>query len=447
MIKRFYQLLGIDRAIGTSSANQLVRFFTAPVTMFLIIRYLSPEEQGFYYSFAGVVGIRVFLEAGFAVSITQFAAKEFAGLHFNQNQVLTGNPENLSRLRSIFQKSSRYYSAMGIILSLGLAGGGHLFFSSKSSEVDWQIPWLVVSVCAGFQFLLTPFWAILEGCDKVADVAIYRLGATIIGFFAAALGLYITQSIWVAVFGSVAGLLVAYGYIFLKWRKLLFQVKRKYYQHQQVGWRREIWAFQWKVALSWVSNYIIGTAIPALVFAMAGAVAAGQVGMTIALVRTGGNISSSWTATKMPRLASILAMGKFLEFEKVWRLAAYRSFFIAIIIQPSIVAGYFFLLYLLPGIALRFTPPIETILYAFGFIPLAIHVVLLHYTRASRGEPLLLANVFTALLFLILASILTQFYSSTGVALAFLISQFFNLMLSLVYFNSYRLSLAEKHSI
>jgi hypothetical protein len=111
--------LAIDRAIGVTSATQLIRFVTGPITMLLIIKYLSPADQGFFYTFAGVAGIQVFLEAGFAVSIAQFTAKEFAGLRFTKSGFLKGKSENLSRLRSIYQKAFRYYSTMAVVLTLG----------------------------------------------------------------------------------------------------------------------------------------------------------------------------------------------------------------------------------------------------------------------------------------------------------------------------------------
>ena len=58
MIRRLHQFrrwAGVDRAVFFSNAAQLVRLVTGPVTMALVLKFLTPEIQGYYYAFAGVV--------------------------------------------------------------------------------------------------------------------------------------------------------------------------------------------------------------------------------------------------------------------------------------------------------------------------------------------------------------------------------------------------------
>jgi hypothetical protein len=97
-VHRFRRWAGVDRAVFFSNAAQLTRLFTGPVTMALVLRYLTPEIQGYFYAFSGVVAMQVFLEMGFSQNILQFASHEFAKLRFTPAGTLEGDPVAKSRL-------------------------------------------------------------------------------------------------------------------------------------------------------------------------------------------------------------------------------------------------------------------------------------------------------------------------------------------------------------
>jgi O-antigen/teichoic acid export membrane protein len=403
---RLKHYLGIDRAIGVTSATQLMRFVTGPITMLLIIKYLTPTDQGFYYAFAGVAGIQVFLEAGFAVSIAQFTAKEFAGLRFTKSGFLTGKSENLSRLRSIYQKAFRYYSAMAAVLTLGIGIGGYVFFSSRPSEgVHWQIPWIVAAVCMGFQFLLTPFWAVLEGCNRVADVATYYFWMTLIGFTASALGFVITQSLDVVIFTSVVSLLTSYVYIFSKWLKLRSQVIRPFRKHQQVAWFKDVWGFQWRIAGTWTGRYFLEAGIPAIAFQFFGPIVAGQAGMSFQLSKMAGSIASSWTVTKIPFWGQLVAQDKRRELDTSWRSAGRMHLIVSFIGQASVLIALMIFAHFLPQYADRVFTPLTFAGLSIGWFLYSFWLISMHYVRAHRLEPFVWAHWLLAVSFLFLLAI------------------------------------------
>ena len=316
-IKHFLKSrIGLDRAIGASSLTQLMRFVTGPITMVLMIRHFTPEEQGFYYSFGGVVGLQVFLEAGFAQSITQFTSREFAVLRFNSAGVLTGSPAALSRLRSLLNQANRYYRTMAAVLTFCLASGGYWFFSTKPSHgVPWVIQWFVVCISSGIGFLLTPFWAFLEGCNRVAQVATYRMWSTLAMFVVTAAGLIMGFGLYVVVWGAIFGLAFPLAYLALRWKKLIFQVLRPPGKHR-ISWRKEIWGFQWRIAGTWMSRYFLESGIAPLVFHISGPAAAGQVGMTFQIVRMIGGIANTWTTTKIPYWGALAARNRWQQLEQ-----------------------------------------------------------------------------------------------------------------------------------
>jgi hypothetical protein len=397
------QRLGLDRAIAASSATQMMRFITGPVTMLLIIRFLTPEEQGFFYSFAGVVGIQVFLEAGFAQSISQFSSKEFALLRFNRDGLLTGSPAALSRIRSIFHKANRYYTAMAAVLTLALAGGGYWFFSSKPDYgVPWMVPWFVVSVCAGIGFLLTPFWALLEGCNRVVEVAVYRFWATMIGFATSATFLALGFGIHVSLWTSVITILFPIIYLALRWPRLIRQILRPPGK-DQVSWGKDIWGFQWRIASSWICRYFLESGISPLAMHLGGAVIAGQTGMTLQVLRLVAQIGNSWTVLKVPIWGSMISSGKWREFNSSWKLAAKRN----VIFRFTGITSIFIVIALLgtvwPAASQRFLPLLSTAGFAIGLVLYSFFLISSHYTRAMRIEPYTVLHIFVAISFIGLA--------------------------------------------
>ncbi|MEI6070652.1 MAG: hypothetical protein WCS31_02585 [Verrucomicrobiae bacterium] len=401
-MKRFIcHTLGIDRAISAATATELIRFVTGPITMLLIIRYLSPETQGYYYSFGAVMGIQVFLEAGFAVSIAQFAAREFANLRFTEKNILRGKAENLSRMRSIYQKARKYYVATASVLTFGLGVGGYFFFSSQPDHgVPWQIPWIVASLCAGLNFLLTPFWAILEGCNRVADVAAYRFGVTIAGFLTGALGMVATQSIWVVIWSSIATTATAYIYIFWKWSGLLYQIRRPYRSGYQVNWRKEIWGFQWRIAGTWGGRYFLEAGIPAIAFQFFGAVPAGKIGMSFQLTRIVASIASSWTATKIPYWGALISRNERSALAESWLKSSRLHLAIAFVGQASLLAIVATAAILTPVKAERILPPTIFAGFSIGWFFYSFWLAAMHYTRAHRLEPFVYAHMIIAVSFL-----------------------------------------------
>jgi hypothetical protein len=330
----------------------------------------------------------VFLEAGFAICITQFSSKEFAGLRFNKRRLLVGNRRNLSRLRSVVLKAGKYYAIMAAVLTAGLLVGGYLFFSAQpSSNVPWLAPWIIVSVCAGATFFMTPFFAVLEGCNRVADIALFRLWSTLVGFAATAIGIIVTQSIWVAAWASVSVLIFTIAYVLRSWRPFLFQVIRRYDAAHQVSWRGEVWSFQWRIASTWGARYIMEGGIPAIVFTLFGPVLAGQAGMSFQLCRLIANVSSSWTVTKVPYWGNLAAQGLFSEMDQLWQRSALRHVLVAVVGQACLILGVALLPYTVPHFADRLLNVWASLGFSAGWMFYAVWLVCSHYCRSHRIEP------------------------------------------------------------
>src|SRR6202166_4387546 len=138
------RVLGVDRAIGFTV---LARFWSSAaglVTVALIARFLSPAEQGYYYTFGSLVAVQIVFELGFSYVILQLASHERAELSISIDYEITGDPIAHARLASVIQKSVRWYSVAAVFMAVTILPVGFYFFAKHQhagQTVSWQLPW------------------------------------------------------------------------------------------------------------------------------------------------------------------------------------------------------------------------------------------------------------------------------------------------------------------
>ncbi|MBT6902530.1 MAG: hypothetical protein HOA32_16150, partial [Nitrospina sp.] len=82
---KFLRWIEVDRAVAFAILVKVWSLFAGPVTLYLISIYLSPEIQGFYYTFLSLIALQSFVELGFYIVITQFASHEWASLELDHD--------------------------------------------------------------------------------------------------------------------------------------------------------------------------------------------------------------------------------------------------------------------------------------------------------------------------------------------------------------------------
>src|SRR3972149_2579738 len=105
--KSLYRI-GVDRAIGFTVASRFWQLAATSVTLFLIVRYLTPEEQGFYYTFQSMLGLQVLVELGLGGVLMQFVSHEWAGLSFTPDRRVLGDPVCRDRFVSLVRLGGRW---------------------------------------------------------------------------------------------------------------------------------------------------------------------------------------------------------------------------------------------------------------------------------------------------------------------------------------------------
>ena len=393
-------VLGIDRAIAFTIFARGWASLAGLVTMALIARFLSPAEQGYYYTFSSLVALQLIFELGFSFVILQLAAHERAQLRFAADGLIEGNPVAHSRLASVLQTSVKWYSGAALLMVATLLLAGLRFFRIHAGTgVAWKLPWCLLAVMVALTFQLDPVFSFLEGCGFIWQVASMRFGQAFVGSLLAWAAISTHHGLYAPAMVVVGQATVGICFLGVPQRsRILKGLLRFPVREHFVGWRREIWPFQWKIAASSLSGYFIFQLFNPVLFAYQGPVAAGRMGMSLSISSAIGAIAMSWMNTKASPFGNLIARGEIAVLDKLFFRTLWQSTSLA---ATGALSFFLFLLWAghnYPKLASRTLTP-----WAFAMLLLAMVINQLIfaealYLRAHKREPFLVISVAGAFL-------------------------------------------------
>lgn len=393
--------IGVDRAI---LYTVLARFWGAAsglVTVLLVARFLSPSEQGYYYTFSSLVALQIVFELGFSFVILQLAAHERAALILHEDGNIEGDAVAHSRLASILQRAVRWYAVAGILMTVTILAAGFYFFSVNrtASHISWQFPWVLLVLASMCTFQIDPIFSFLEGCGYIADVARRRV-------LQAALGSLMAWAVLILHHGLFAPAMIIWGQVivglsmltFSKFRPLLKGLWHRDHGSHAISWRREIFPFQWRIAISWLCGYFIFQIFNPILFAYCGSVAAGKFGMSMTIATSIGGVALSWIYTKSSPFGAMVSRREFAALNKLF----FRTVWQSSLILLFGCCAFLLVLFAARGVYPRFVARLVSPGY-FGLLLICIvvnHVTNCQaiYLRAFKREPFLWPTVLSALM-------------------------------------------------
>lgn len=378
--------------------TQVWRAVLGPVGLVIIGRYLSPAEQGFYYTFGSILALQMFVELGLSTVIIQFASHEWAFLNRKADCSITGDDRALSRLASLTRFSLKWYCVCGLLVIFGIGTTGLLFFSwDQGLDTSWMVPWILLCVLAGLTLMLTPVLALIEGCNQVESVYSYRFFeasiSTIVGWVALLAG-WKLYALGVSAFVRLSCIL-----IFLFWKHGVFV--RQLLKHKSescISWRSEIWPFQRRMVITWFSGYFVFSLFNPVMFHYFGPVVAGQMGMTLVLASAVLWVSLPFVSARNPQFGMLIAKRRYDELDALFK----RLLTATMIFSTAAASGIFFIIYMVKtwGIFLsdRFLSLTTVAVFLASFVLQAFVSSLAVYMRAHKVEPMMIPSLVCAIM-------------------------------------------------
>jgi len=413
--RKFLSKVGIDKAIGYTIFSRIIQAGGGVFSVVFIAKFLSSTEQGYYYTFSSILALQIFFELGLSSIITQYASHEFAHLEFKDGVIL-GDEVHVSRLSSLLRFSFKWFSLISLVLFLALVICGFYFFNSfKNNEViNWKMPWLILCLSTALNLIIDPILAFLDGIGFIADMSKTRLiqkTANIIllfcflfagfGLYAAALASLISISIngFQIIFSRKFTLLKAL------WRSMSTSV---------ISYSKEIFPYQWKVAVSWISGYFIFYFFNPVLFATDGPIVAGQMGMTLAVLAGISSISMSWINTKVPLFSSLIAKKNFKELDFIFHRVVLQLSGVNILGLITFILGIIILSNFNTQYSNRFLSINAVILLSIVTLINQFVGSWATYLRCFKKEPFLIASIVVAAMCIASTLILGNSFGVTG---------------------------------
>ncbi len=396
MIRKILKRLDIDEHVAHSLLLRSWSIVSGAVLILLIPTTLSKSEQGFYFTFASILATQVFFELGLNTVITQMAGHEMAFLKMTREGP-AGSATHADRLRSLFALTQKIYRVIAGLFFIFALVGGFLFFQSDFVTTPLHaVAWCFLVLFTSINLYFSPVLATLEGMGLVKQVAQLRLAQSICGnillwvLLLANTGLTGVIAVpLAAAVGSFVWLSRSYGWALSATRPN---------KENAISWRREIFPFQWRIALSWLSGYFIFQLFNPFAFKHFGPEVAGQLGLSLTIFTTIGSLSISWINAKIPIMTQAIARHDKPGLRQVFMSALTRSS----ALNLCAGAGFIGLIMVCQHFGLKIServlsPDILLILMAST---LANHVIFSAaiFMRAHKVEPMLANSIVTAIL-------------------------------------------------
>lgn len=427
MLRIIARKIGMDKSIAYSSGANILRAFTGLASIYFISMCLTGEEQGYYYTFGSILAIQVFFELGFTGIITQYVAHEQAHLKWTDDGLhLVGEEKYKSRLTHLLHFCIKWYSVIAILLFIVLTIVGYVFFSkySKDDSVSWVLPWLFICLGTCLNLMISPLNSFVQGLGKVKEMSKI---AFYIAFIAPATSwICLLMGFKLYVVGVISSLtaVLYIGYFCCTSLKTILYNIWKGQITERISYMKEIFPYQWKIALSWVSGYFIFQLFNPVLFATEGAKVAGQMGMTLQVFNAINSLSMNWITTKVPLFSRLIELKDYLSLDKIFNKTVLQESTICLVLLLVYIFGVEFLRYIqlcFGGhlIGDRFLSLIPMILMCVPVYTNQFVFSVATYLRCHKQEPFLFNSLTLGICTMLSTLVLGNKYGLYGICIGY----------------------------
>lgn len=392
-IQAIFKKIGIDIDVFNTLMLRTWTIIAGAVTVFVVPAFLSPELQGYYFTFASIIAMQIFFELGLNHVLVQITAHSAAHLHRDEHNQFLGDIKWRVRIAQLIRLSRNWNAAMGsVYFSILLFGGGY-FFDKKGflPFEEWAWIWILLAVASAGNFFLSGRLAICEGLGEVSQIAALRFKQSLVGYIGMWLMLVSGFELWSMIVLPAVSLIGSI--LWLKSRKLgrSFSEVETLEIHNVVKLKYtvDIFPLQWRIAISWISGYFIFNFMTPIAFSELGAAEAGKIGIALTMFSAISSIGLSWVSAKIPEFSRLIALGNRQSLNQVFvrqtlgSLCATAMILILTILLIKIASFHF------SGIEGRLPSIFVLSLLASSTFANVLIFAMAAYMRAHKEEPLL----------------------------------------------------------
>jgi len=405
----------LDRDLVSTVSVRLSGTVVAALTAILLVRYLTPQEQGYWYTFGSILSIAAFAEMGAGQILMRFVAREQAGLNKSESA-------SILRLRSLYRFGFKLGLGVASLTTLIAIPIGLWWISDNGkNEIDWRSPWLLAALASapaifmGFANAYFEGWQFVTAANVRRSIASWLSLASLFAAFSAGLGLF--------AFGISRIVSALYGLIQIGFShgNLIKKHQLNIIAESNFKPRKEFWPLQVRYGMTWATGIFVNGLYAPLIFKFDGPIAAGQYGMSLSVVAIISGISTSLIGARQAKLAALSCNGNKDEMRKLLNITlklSIVSFFVGSLILGTTVI---FTPEVLNTYTQRLLSPLNlSILIAAQFFWLLI-TIYTTFVRSFNTEPFVKLAWIHAFFTLIVGIPAIVFFKTTGILLICLV--------------------------
>lgn len=275
------------------------------VTIMLVAHFLTPEMQGWYYSFLSLAALYTLFDLGLSVILVQMSARMFVDLQWMPRGEVLG--AYADRFKSFAAQSLRHYMVLTIAFAGLVIPAGILFFANRpiggEGTASWFWPWMTLGISTAVVILTIPVIALIEGSGEIVESYALRVVQGVAGSITCWIVLVSGGQLWATAMGPAMAFVVFALWLSFRRPAMLSMINRTDAAHAPVGWLENIWPLQWRVGLTWLSAYLVTQLLTPILFHYQGAIAAGQMGLSLTIANILGLFAQSWIVRHLPTMA------------------------------------------------------------------------------------------------------------------------------------------------
>jgi hypothetical protein len=385
----FGRLAALDTAVVLAIAGNIAAAGLGALNAVLVANTFSPELQGFFYAFGGLVTFYVFLEFGLGQAALQFASHEWAHLGSD----LDGRGEQARRrLLSLRRVCIGWYASCGLLVLIAIGPLGFAFFDRRGADLaSWVGPWTVLCAGVAGNVFLAPIFLFIQSCAKTTVFWSYRFVYQIVYGVALGCAIYFGADLWSM--GVATWLGLVWSGVYATRFAIRLQPSHTAPGSSWKVWSQELWPLQWRGAMAWLSSYFTIPLLILIAFHYGDPVLAGQIGISGTAGVLIMAVASSWVVTRTPTFAISVAQGKCVQAERLFRAALRVSLLAAIVGGLGLAIGVYVLNGAQHPLGGRFVQPLAMFLLMAAMVLQTMVVAIGAYIRAYKEEPLGLISV------------------------------------------------------
>jgi hypothetical protein len=289
--------------------------------------------------------------------------------------------------------------------------------------VPWSAAWVFTVLVTAAGLVLVPLIHFLAGIGRVTEAArasaVQAAGTTAVMCLALAAGAKLFS--WPA--AQSAGLGFIAVWLAWHWYPTLAALVRLDTTGPKVSWLREVWPFQWRVALSAVAFYLTSRTFSLVLFdeTPAGKAEAGAMGFSLMIMAVLITTALYWIGCRAPFFGQLISRREWDNLDRMFGRLFVQTAVVAATAAVAVWGTFQFLRSAGYQLGYRVLPPLPFALILANVVVQTMVNSLNVYLRAHKKEPFLWPFITLGVVMLVAVLTLGREYGSLGMAASLLV--------------------------